>query len=249
MPAPSFRSVVLALSALFAVGGWCARPAAAQDAAPDRIAVIGTVVDANTGRAIPGAVVRVADTDIATMTDDGGNFVLNALEPGHLTLTFEQLGYTTIHLSQEFSAAGAPLQVELEPQPVVLEGLKVMADRFQQRRLSTGVSVRVLDTEDFRSLAVDAFDALRMRGGMAMHSCTPRHSTTTWCVLSRGAIRPPTVVIDDRPSMGLEELQLYRTDELYAIEIYRMGQHIRVYTRDYVSHSAIRPRALLPIGF
>lgn len=55
----------------------------------------GHVIDAENGEHIPGCVVRLADTDIATMTDASGHYVFRDLVPGEYTVTVSFMGYAT----------------------------------------------------------------------------------------------------------------------------------------------------------
>ena len=223
-----------------------ATPLVAQRSDSAAITVRGTLVDANTGSPLVGALVWSGDR--STLTDEAGRFALSGMRPGHGTVSFEQLGYTPISLSQVYGPDDPPLQVELEPQPVVLEGLTVMADRLKARREATGVAVRVLDQDDMRREVGDGLDLLRRRGGMGLTACRSRRSLSAWCVYSRGRIVEPTLYIDDRPAFaGVEVLMLYQPAELYAVEIYRGGQHVRVYTRQYMQTIAMHPRPAPPL--
>lgn len=225
-------------------------PATAQDAQStdgEHTTVTGRVVDAGTGQPLASTVVRVAETRHAIMTDADGRFALLHVPVGIHTLTFEQLGYTPLSITQTVEPDGEPILAELPPMPVVLEGLKVMVDRFAARRQAAGVSVRLLRPDDFRAQPVDLFSAVRTRGGLGLVGCTPRGRVSTWCIISRGSYVEPRVWVDDRPAMGIEELELYRTHDVYAVEVYQAGRAIRVYTRDYIQRVAIQPRSVFPV--
>lgn len=226
-------------------------PSVAQDEteaeAADHTTVTGQVVDASTGGAVATTVVRMTNPERSVMTDQDGRFSLTHVPVGTRTLVFEQLGYTRTTVTQEFHPESTPIVVELEPQPVVLEGLDVMVDRLEARRQAAGVAVRVLRPEDFQSQPVDLFAAIRGRAGMGLIGCTPRGGMSTWCILNRGSYVVPSVWVDDRRAMGIEELELYRTDDVYAVEIYQAGRAIRVYTRQYMQKVAMNPRAVQPV--
>lgn len=242
------RSAIAA--ALLFLAAPLAAPLAAQadrEAESDPyVTLTGTVLDAKTGQPIAGAVVRQTDTERAVMTNREGRFALARVPVGPITLSFDQLGYTLLTLTQRAEAEAPPIRVELEPQPVVLDGLQVMADRMKARRQSTGVAVRLITADDFRASSVDLFRAVRTRAGVPMTPCSPRHRPSTWCAYVRGDLITPAVYIDDRPAWGVEELTMYRTDEIYAVEVYAAGRAIRVYTRDYVRHMAMLPRPIFP---
>lgn len=214
---------------------------------PEHVTIRGMVVDANTGEPVPTTVVRMAHPERSVMAGADGRFSLSHVPVGSRTLVFEQLGYTRLTVTREFGPEGAPIVVELEPQPVVLEGLDVMVDRFEARRQAAGVAVRVLRPEDFLSQPVDLFRAIRSRAGMGLIGCTPPGGMSTWCILNRGSYVVPSVWVDDRRAMGIEELELYRTDDVYAVEIYQAGRAIRVYTRQYMQKVAMSPRAVRPV--
>lgn len=226
-------------------------PVVAQDdpsgEEPEQVTVRGMVVDASTGEPMPTTVVRMAHPERSVMTGPDGRFSLSHVPVGSRTLAFEQIGYTRLTVTREFGPERTPIVVELEPQPVVLEGLDVMVDRFQARRQATGVSVRLLRADDFLSQPVDLFRAIRGRAGLGLIGCTPPGGMSTWCILNRGSYVVPSVWVDDRRAMGIEELELYRTDDVYAVEIYQAGRAIRVYTRQYMQKVAMSPRAVQPV--
>ncbi|HEX6135124.1 MAG TPA: TonB-dependent receptor [Longimicrobiales bacterium] len=59
----------------------------------DSATVEGVVLDAATGRPLPGTLVRVVGTSRQDVTHEGGEFHLVNLAPGHHTILFERLGY------------------------------------------------------------------------------------------------------------------------------------------------------------
>lgn len=254
-PPRSFRPVPAgaAIAATLAIVASliAAAPVVAQDDAsaeePEHVTVTGTVVDASTGAPVPTTVVRMTHPERSVMTGPNGQFSLTNVPVGSRTLVFEQIGYTRMTVTQEFGPEAPSIVVELEPQPVVLEGLNVMVDRLEARRQAAGVAVRVLRPADFQYQPVDLFRAIRGRAGLGLVGCTPPRGISTWCILHRGSYTSPSVWIDDRRAMGIEELELYRTDDVYAVEVYQAGRAIRVYTRQYMQKIAMSPRAMPPV--
>ena len=59
--------------------------------------ILGRVVDASTGEALPGATVVISERT-GTLSDDDGCFALRHLKQGRYTLTVRYLGYTTLTL-------------------------------------------------------------------------------------------------------------------------------------------------------
>lgn len=81
----------------------------------------GTVTDAGTGRAIPGAAVRIRDLDQIARTGPDGRFDLSRVPLGPVTLVFEQPGYSPLIFAQVVEPDTPPIRVGLRPIPVVRE--------------------------------------------------------------------------------------------------------------------------------
>lgn len=98
--------------------------------------VTGTVSDSQ--GPIIGATVRVAGTDIATVTDLDGNFTLDA--PKGSTITISYIGYKT----QEIKVGDkANLEVTLESDDMTLNDVVVVGYGVQKKKLVTGATVEV----------------------------------------------------------------------------------------------------------
>lgn len=98
--------------------------------------VTGTVSDSQ--GPIIGATVRVAGTDIATVTDIDGNFTLDA--PKGSTITISYIGYKT----QEIKVGDkANLEVTLESDDMTLNDVVVVGYGVQKKKLVTGATVEV----------------------------------------------------------------------------------------------------------
>ena len=111
---------------LLAVLSLCAQSAPAQQ-------VRGVVRDAATGRPLERAVLVLLAGDslmrAATLTDDSGNFLLNAPVGDSIVLRAQQIGYGT-HRSDPFVVQRAELvevSVVLKQEAVAIEGLTVRA--------------------------------------------------------------------------------------------------------------------------
>ncbi|NIR41285.1 MAG: hypothetical protein GWN07_36140, partial [Actinobacteria bacterium] len=81
-----------------------------------------------------GVLVSVAAFDWGVMSGDDGRFTLIRVPVGETTLEFNQLGYADLEVTSTIERRMAPLRIELTPKPLVLEGIRVMADRFESRR-------------------------------------------------------------------------------------------------------------------
>ncbi len=115
MPLP-FLAVLLVVLLLPA-------PAVGQQTS-EPVDVIGAVIDARTGDRISGAVVRFPGAERYTLTREDGFFTLRNVRPGEHEVIVHRLGYQ----EQTFLiqvAAGHRHLFELEPAPVVIDGVEV----------------------------------------------------------------------------------------------------------------------------
>lgn len=91
----------------------------------------GMVVDAATGRSLPGATVRIASSDplIGTVTDSLGRYALNDVPVGYRTLQVDHVGYATMWVPEVWVRAGRVVEqaVELTAAAVPLEAITVSA--------------------------------------------------------------------------------------------------------------------------
>ncbi len=89
--------------------------------------IAGRVVDADTQMPVADARVRVLNTDLATMTDDRGQFLIRDLSAGVYTLAITHIAYRsaqrTVHVSEETHVA-----VELSSRTFPLHEFPVIAD-------------------------------------------------------------------------------------------------------------------------
>lgn len=228
-------------------------PAAAQES----VTVAGTVVDAQSGEPVAGVLVQALPGERRAVTDAEGRFTLR-LRAGGYTVRVSQLGYAEQEQAVSVDAAApAALAFALQPEPLVLERLNVVLDRFATRRNSVAMSTRVLDR---RRLALSgahslvdvvagaAVPVVPCRSGGAL-SLRAGHGTGVHCVYNRGRVIAPAVFIDDRPAFGgMDELAMYGPGEMHHLEIYGMGRMIRAYTLEYVDAVARGRRPLESIA-
>lgn len=213
----------------------------------EQIRILGQVVDARTGAPLSGARVSVADTDWMSITNREGRFVLYGIEPGMHTVTVEHLGYHAGGIEMEAAVGGAPIQLAIEPDPILLAGLEVVTRRFERRRRAVGVPVVEFDQE---LLAASGYLSV----GQMLAARIPVRRTQCLdggldCISVRGEAVHPTVYIDEAPMLdGLNALQNYSPHEFHMIEVYQRGRHIRAYTHAFMERAS-RVRFLpVPIG-
>ena len=230
-----------ALGLAILVGGLGAQERRADERGP----LAGSVTDPS-GRPLAGVFVSAAGSRWGVLTGSDGRFALQGVEPGTVHLAAELIGYATLSWSGD-PAPGEAVVLVLEPKPILLEGLTVVADRFASRRRAVPVSVRAFDrTTLSTSHHATVLDFLRSRGGASLVSC--RGTWSAFCVWSRGRLVEPSVWLDEAPLLGgLDYLTMFQPHELYMVEVYASGRHIRAYTNHYMERAA--NQRLFPIPF
>lgn len=155
----------------------------------------GQVTDAASGRPLPQANVRVADT-LGTTTDDTGTYVLPNVPAGTATLVLSYVGYQT-HRRSVRLAPGDTQRVDVALSPMEVEAGRVTV---RAREESRSVNSRQLDAADierlpssfesdlFRSLSLlpgisrtsDYSSRLYIRGGGHGHTLVKLDGTTVY---------------------------------------------------------------------
>jgi outer membrane receptor protein involved in Fe transport len=111
----------------------------------------GTVTDAATGAALSGANVSIVGTELATVTDARGRYVITNVLPGTIRLKVSLIGYTDAEVTDVAVTQGQPTSLDVALQPTVVEAVgaeaKVTAPRVSLRPEVTS-SVYVVTAAD-----------------------------------------------------------------------------------------------------
>ncbi|MDE2806449.1 MAG: carboxypeptidase-like regulatory domain-containing protein [Gemmatimonadota bacterium] len=232
------HSLVPSLAVLCAFAGF-ASPADAQQQQPvckdDEARIVGVIVDADTETPLAGAHASIEASDWGSLTTDSGRFLLCGIAAGIHVVTVERLGYETLESPIEANSSGEPVALRMRPDPVLLEGLEIVSDRFERRRRAVATSVRAFDQETIASSGYwSAADFVDMRAGVITTPCG-----LSRCVYYRGRRVSPTVYLDEFPLIGgWSQLETIPTSQLYMVEVYRRGAHIRAYTHHFMKRAA-----------
>lgn len=207
----------------------------------------GQVVDQQSGDVLEGAWVGLTGTDWGSLTDNEGRFRIPDVQAGPISLTIEQLGYETMAWSGPIMSGDDLLVLRMAPNPVLLEGLQIVTDRFETRRRSTATRVLAYEAGDLSTASErTALDFVRYRTG----GTTACGASRDLCVYSRGRIVEPTVYIDEVPFPGgLVYLDTFAPWEFHMIEVYGGGRHIRAYTNQFMERAAEIRLLPLPLFF
>lgn len=236
-PLPSYarcRGVLLGLLALT-----LPVPIVAQE-------VQGSVRDRSTGTLLENVLVRVDSVGAVTLTDAEGWFILRRLRRGRYSVSFQMMGYDTVHVEVEVPA-GEPLEILMPPRPIEVPGLEVTASSSPRRVLpvETEMDVRlarlpgdnwVVNPERIRLYdTIHAKDPYRLLHrelgvGWAFDMEALRHRIP-------GIGKRPEVYIDDRRTwlinLVLMPTSLLCRVEMYAPPPYLMGDNVPFQLRAY----------------
>ena len=132
----------------------------------------------------------------------------------------------------------------MRPDPILLEGLEIVSNRFDRRRRATAHVVWAYDHEELASSHYwTAAEFVDSRPGVFTTPCGINR-----CIYHRGRTIEPTVYLDEFPLIGgWTQLESLPTSQLYMIEVYRRGMHIRAYTHGFMERAAKVRLAPLPI--
>ncbi len=138
LPRVPLRPVAVAMTLLLPAG------AAAQSGS-----VTGTVTDATTGLPINGTLIRLLDTELRTLSNANGRFLIPGVPAGAYTVQTAHVGYAAA--SQEVTVAAgavAALDFELAISAVALDEVIVTGTAGAVERRKLGTSAGSLDAEE-----------------------------------------------------------------------------------------------------
>ena len=93
--------------------------------------ISGKITDASS-KAIVGASVRLLNTSIGSVTDQNGAFTLSNVNPGSLTIQVSANGYADFSSSVNTSSSNAPLNIQLQLSPKMLDKVVVTAQKTEE---------------------------------------------------------------------------------------------------------------------
>lgn len=159
--------------------------------------VKGKVIDQN-GEPVIGATVKVDGQDKGAVTDLDGNFTINGVKSGHLTVTYIGYHTTTVNFT-----AGSPVTVTLKEDSKSLDEVVVVGFGVQKKSNLTG-AVSVVDSKEFQARPVrTAAEALQgVVPGLNISSnsgsldATPNITLRGDGTIGQGSSGKPLILID-----------------------------------------------------
>lgn len=235
---PLLRGVLAALALLAPL------PAAAQQDART-VTVTGAVVDRASQQPVTAARVWFRDRPLAAYTDAEGRFTVKGVTPGTHVVRVDRIGYQSVEATWEVGEGGATFTVPLTADALMLPELVARVDELEQRRNAAPVSVRVIPQE--RLAGSGANTALEVLGDQGLRPMNCQWGPNM-CARVRGRVSRVRLFIDENLAVaGLAELNTYRPQDFYMMEVFGGGAMVRAYTLAYMERAArhkVRPEPL-----
>ncbi len=188
----------------------------------------GTLVDGLTGQGVVGAEVQLTSDGTRAFADLNGHFSFgdrNVVGPD--TIVIRHLQYDSLRLAIEADDLGPlDLEIHLDPRPIPIEGLRVLAVRTEAQRIADLQNGRLWKREDFESFvlaAESAVDPLRWAPGVnrvlegangarcviirARHGCAATY-VNGMLIPTNHLVTLPTDIIDSYVIIGPIEAEL-----------------------------------------
>lgn len=137
-------------------------------AAAQNGAVTGTVTDATTGQPIDGTLISFLDTELVTLSNADGRFLITSVPAGTYTVQTKHVGYATASEEVTVTAGGtARVEFALAISAVALDEIIVTGTAGAVERRKLGVSAASLNVSDQQErIPLNSFSEL-MEGRMA----------------------------------------------------------------------------------
>ncbi len=135
----------------------------------------GHVLDERTGEHLPYVNVQVKGTNIGTVTDESGHYLLQDLPVGHQTIIFSYIGYETLELPVNMEADKTiELKATIREMSQQLNGVVVTANRYATKRQEAATIVNVISPKLFETTAVACMaEAISFQPGLRVeNSCS-----------------------------------------------------------------------------
>lgn len=127
----------------------------------------GTLIDKFSGEPIFGGTVRIKESDVAAVTNEDGRFELKTPNKFPFTIEISVSGYNTAEFIVENEKTS--LQLQLEPQVIVVDEVVVSASRVSESVIKSPVAIDKLDIQTIRETPSPTFyDAMENVKGVQM---------------------------------------------------------------------------------
>jgi hypothetical protein len=126
---------------------------------------------------------------------------------------------------------------------LLIAGIAAFDGTRRSRRNASPFVVRTYDEATLRQSRSNGIGQFLLQSG-SFAPCAERASI---CYSMRGDLVSPSVEIDELPS-DIDQLDSYRPEDLYSIEVFRCFSAVRIhaYTYAFIERMGRRPRAMFP---
>ncbi|MDE5648038.1 MAG: TonB-dependent receptor, partial [Muribaculaceae bacterium] len=130
------------------------------------------MIDAENGDHISGCLVKILDTNLATMTDASGHYVFRDLKPGVYTLEVSFMGYSTMKKNADVkSSQTVELNFDILPDAFMLDQVVVTSSKNETVRRESPSLVNVLSGRTLLNIgATSLADGLDFQPGVRVEN-------------------------------------------------------------------------------
>ena len=204
------------------------------------VALRGMVVDNESGDAVAGVFVKLANTPLTTTTGADGRYLFARVPVGDYRLDFHHISYAAAATSLRVRDEDLMATVRLTPgaialEPVIVNAYSIRLDQvgFYERK-KRGVG-SFLDRKQVEAMNVQtASDLLRKVPGMRLIPQTPRRNSSANATIGRGNCRF-TFVVDGSLTLRDFEMDAVAPHAIEGIEVYSGTSEIPANFRAYTS--------------
>ena len=208
----------------------------------------GQLLDADTKAPVPGAFIGLDAESRGALSDPMGAFMLPVGTADAYVLKVRQLGYRDLVFTVTAESARKPFFLQLDPDPVEIEGLRVLVQRFEDRRRGPFGAVDVLDQRALVEAPGGSGVDLIKREVPFARPCDSQ--TEQLCLNQMGRLEPLTICVDGhRVSEMMAELEHVDPRGLYMVEVFRRTGQVHMYSRGYVERLLAAGTDLPPLSF
>ncbi len=224
----------------------------------------GHVIDADNGEHIPGCLVKISGTNLATMTDGSGHYVFRDLTPGTYTLEVSMLGYRTESNKTAVEAQQTvELNFEIAPDAFMLDQVVVTSSKTETRRRESPSLVNVLSGKTFLDVgACSLADGLDFQPGVRVENDCQNCGFTQVRINGLDG-HYSQILMNSRPVFsaltGVYGLEQIPANMIERVEVMRgggsalfgssaVGGTINIITKDPMTNSAQLSHQLTSIG-
>ena len=162
------RRIIIALMA-YTIGISCI---SAQNSKTTDANIGGHVLDTESGEHMPGCVIRILGTSLATVTDASGHYIFRDLKPGEYTLEASCTGYVTTRLETSVEPRQTvELNFDLAPDAFMLDQVVVTSSKSETLRRESPSLVNVINGSLFQRIgACSLADGLDFQPGVRVEN-------------------------------------------------------------------------------